>query len=292
MIAGGVESMTRAPFVMGKADTRVLAHGEDRGHDHRLALRQSADEERSTASTRCPRLPRTWRRTSTSSRADQDAFALRSQERAAAAIAAGRLAEEIVPVTIPAKKGDPVVFKQDEHPRATTLEALAQAEGRREARRHGHRRQRVRRQRRRVRGAARVGGSGEALRPEAARAHGRGGDGRRARRASWASGPRPRRARCWPRPDLTIGDMNVIELNEAFAAQALAVTRDLGLAGRRRARQSQRRRDRARPSARRERRAARHHRAVSARAHRRPLRACARCASASARASRLIIERV
>src|SRR5436309_964787 len=59
------------------------------------------------------------------SRADQDAFALRSQARAAAAIEAGRLAEEIVPVTIPAKKGEPIVFAEDEHPRATTLEALA-----------------------------------------------------------------------------------------------------------------------------------------------------------------------
>src|SRR3954454_25017125 len=63
------------------------------------------------------------------SRADQDAFALRSQQRAAAAIADGRMAEEIVPVTIPSKKGDPVVFKQDEHPRATTLESLAKLKG-------------------------------------------------------------------------------------------------------------------------------------------------------------------
>ncbi len=59
MIAGGVESMTRAPFVLAKADDRVLARSEDRGHDHRLALRQSADEGDSTASTRCPRPPRT-----------------------------------------------------------------------------------------------------------------------------------------------------------------------------------------------------------------------------------------
>src|ERR1700704_3910032 len=63
------------------------------------------------------------------SRADQDAFALRSQQRAAAAIAAGRLAEEIVPVTVPAAKGDPAVVDRDEHPRATTLESLAKLKG-------------------------------------------------------------------------------------------------------------------------------------------------------------------
>src|SRR4249920_727652 len=124
MIAGGVESMTRAPFVLAKADS---------------AFSRSAKIEDTTIGWRfvnplmktqygIDSMPETAENVAAEykvSRADQDAFALRSQERAAAAIAAGRLAEEIVPVTIPAKKGDPVVFGQDEHPRATSLEALA-----------------------------------------------------------------------------------------------------------------------------------------------------------------------
>ena len=140
-------------------------------------------------------------------RADQDAFALRSQERAAAAIAAGRLADEIVPVTIPSKKGEPVVFRQDEHPRATTLEALAKLKGVVRARRHGHRRQCVRRQRRRLRGAARIGRGRQALRPYAARTRRRRGDGRRgaahhglrtrARHAQGAGQGRSERSATW-----------------------------------------------------------------------------------------------
>ena len=153
MIAGGVESMTRAPFVMAKADSAFsrAAKIEDTTIGWRfvnplMKAKYGIDSMPETAENVAAEF--------SIARADQDAFALRSQQRAAAAIAAGRLAEEIVPVTIPAKKGDPVVFAQDEHPRATTLEALAQAEGRRAARRHGDRRQRVRRQRRRLRDAA------------------------------------------------------------------------------------------------------------------------------------------
>ena len=272
MIAGGVESMTRAPFVMAKADTAFsrAAKIEDTTIGWRfvnplMKAKYGIDSMPETAENVAVEFK--------VRRADQDAFALRSQERAAAAIAAGRLAEEIVPVTIPSKKGDPVVFKQDEHPRATTLEALGQIEGRRAARRQRDRRQRVRRQRRRR--ARRC-----SPRP---RRRKRFGLTPRARVVAAATagvaprimgfGPAPATRKVLAKAGLKIGDMDVIELNEAFAAQALAVTRDLGLPDDARARQSERRRHRARPSARRQRRAARHDRAVSAAAHRRPLRA-------------------
>ena len=128
VIAGGVESMSRAPFVMAKAES---------------AFSRSAKIEDTTIGWRfvnpvmkakygIDSMPETAENVATEfkiSRADQDAFALRSQQRTAAAIAAGRLAEEIVPVTIAQKKGDPVVVDRDEHPRETSLEALARLKG-------------------------------------------------------------------------------------------------------------------------------------------------------------------
>ncbi len=128
MIAGGVESMSRAPFVMGKAES---------------AFSRSAKIEDTTIGWRfvnplmkakygIDSMPETAENVAVDfkiSRADQDAFALRSQQRTAAAVAAGRLAEEIVPVMIPQKKGDPVIVARDEHPRETTLEALARLRG-------------------------------------------------------------------------------------------------------------------------------------------------------------------
>src|SRR5690242_1870547 len=128
VIAGGVESMSRAPFVMGKAES---------------AFSRSARIEDTTIGWRfvnplmkakygIDSMPETAENVAAEfrvSRADQDAFALRSQQRAAAAIAAGRLAEEIVPVTIPQKKGEPVIVSRDEHPRETSLEALAKLKG-------------------------------------------------------------------------------------------------------------------------------------------------------------------
>jgi acetyl-CoA acyltransferase len=129
MIAGGVESMSRAPFVMGKAEA---------------AFSRSAKIEDTTIGWRfvnplmkakfgIDSMPETAENVAEEfkiSRADQDAFALRSQQRAAAAIESGRLAEEIVPVTTPSKKkGEPTVFSKDEHPRATTMEALAKLKG-------------------------------------------------------------------------------------------------------------------------------------------------------------------
>src|SRR4029450_8617777 len=128
MIGGGVESMTRAPFVMGKADSAFsrAAKVEDTTIgwlfvNPLMKSKYGIDSMPETAENVAQDF--------NVNRADQDAFALRSQQRAADAIAAGRLADEIVPVTIPAKKGDPVVFKQDEHPRATTLEALSKLKG-------------------------------------------------------------------------------------------------------------------------------------------------------------------
>ena len=227
MIAGGVESMTRAPFVMGKADASFsrVAKIEDTTIGWRfvnplMKTKYGVDS-----------MPETAENVAVDfkvSRADQDAFALRSQERAAAAIAAGRLAEEIVPVTIPAKKGEPVVFKQDEHPRATTLESLARLKGV------------VRPEGSVTAGnasgvddgaAATLIASGDAAK--------RFGLTPRARIVAAATagvaprimgfGPAPATRKVLAKAGLAIGDIDVIELNEAFAAQALAVTRDLGL---------------------------------------------------------------
>jgi acetyl-CoA acyltransferase len=228
MIAGGVESMTRAPFVMAKADT---------------AFSRAAKIEDTTIGWRfvnplmkskygIDSMPETAENVAADfkiSRADQDAFALRSQERAAAAIAAGRLAEEIVPVTIPAKKGEPVVFKQDEHPRSTSLDALAKLKGV------------VRPDGTVTAGNAsgvNDGACAVLLASESAAA--KYGLKRRARVVASAVagvpprimgfGPAPATRKLLAKTGLKIADMSVIELNEAFAAQVLAVTRDLGLA--------------------------------------------------------------
>jgi acetyl-CoA acyltransferase len=227
MIAGGVESMTRAPFVMGKADSAFsrAARVEDTTIGWRfvnplMKSKYGIDSMPETAENVAQEFD--------VSRADQDAFALRSQQRAAEAIAAGRLAEEIVPVTIPVKKGDPIEFRQDEHPRATTLEALAK-----------------------LKGVVRPDGSVTAgnasgvndgacatlIASEAAAK--RYGLTPKARIVAAAAagvaprimgfGPSPAMRKVLEKAGLRISDMDVIELNEAFAAQALAVTRDHGL---------------------------------------------------------------
>ena len=114
--------MTRAPFVMGKAEAAFPRNAEDLRHHHRLALRQPDHEGPIRRRCDAARPPRTSPTTSRSSREDQDAFALRSQQRAGRAIAAGFFAEEIVPVAVPAARA-PTVVDKDEHPRAdTTLE--------------------------------------------------------------------------------------------------------------------------------------------------------------------------
>jgi 3-oxoadipyl-CoA thiolase len=227
VIAGGVESMTRAPFVMAKADS---------------AFSRAAKVEDTTIGWRfvnplmkgkygIDSMPETAENVAADfnvSRDDQDAFALRSQQRAAAAIAAGRLAGEIVPVTLPAKKGDPVVFGRDEHPRATTRESLAKLKGV------------VKPEGTVTAGNAsgvNDGACAVLLASESAAA--KHGLVRRARVVASAVagvpprimgfGPSPATRKLLAKTGLSIGDMSVIELNEAFAAQALAVTRDLGL---------------------------------------------------------------
>ncbi len=228
VLAGGVESMSRAPFVQGKATEAFsrAAKIEDTTIGWRfvnplMKAKYGIDSMPETAENVA--------REFGVSRADQDAFALRSQQRAAAAIAAGRLAEEIVAVDVPQKKGDPVKFERDEHPRATSLEALARLKGV------------VRPDGTVTAGnASGVNDGAAALLIASADAAKRHGLTPRARIvASAVAGVAPRIMGFGPAPatkkalalaGLSIGDMDVIELNEAFAAQALAVTRDLGVA--------------------------------------------------------------
>jgi acetyl-CoA acyltransferase len=124
IVAGGVESMSRAPFVMPKADTAFSRNAEI--YDTTIGWRFINPLMKKQYGV--DSMPETGENVAEDfkvSRADQDAFAVRSQAKAADAQANGRLAKEITPVTIPQRKGDPIVVEKDEHPRATTLEALA-----------------------------------------------------------------------------------------------------------------------------------------------------------------------
>lgn len=124
MIAGGTESMSRAPFVMPKAETAFSRNAEI--YDTTIGWRFVNPVMKKLHGV--DSMPETGENVAEDykiSREDQDQFALRSQTKAAAAQANGRLAREITPVTIPQRKGDPVVVDKDEHPRATTIEALA-----------------------------------------------------------------------------------------------------------------------------------------------------------------------
>jgi 3-oxoadipyl-CoA thiolase len=228
VIAGGVESMSRAPYVLSKSDS---AYGRSQQmFDTTIGWRfvnPLLKEQYGVDS-----MPETGENVAAEfgvSRADQDAFALRSQQRALAAQASGVLDEEIVAVTVPARKGEPVVVARDEHPRATSLEALAQlpapfrsggtvtagnASGvndgacallvasEQAARRHS------------LRPMARVAGA--AVAGVAPRLMG--------------IGPAPASRKLLDRLGLGIERIDVVELNEAFASQALAVLRMLGLA--------------------------------------------------------------
>lgn len=228
MIAGGVESMSRAPFVIGKAAT---------------AFSRSADMYDTTIGWRfvnpvlkrqygIDSMPETGENVAEQfaiSREDQDAFALRSQQKAAAAMEAGRLAEEIVPVTIPQRKGDPVVVDQDEHPRPdSSLEKLARLPT--PFRENGTVT---------AGNASGVNDGACALLIADETAAGRFGLEPIARVVGAAVagveprimgiGPAPASRRVLDRLGLSVGDMDVIELNEAFASQSLAVMRELGL---------------------------------------------------------------
>jgi acetyl-CoA acyltransferase len=229
VIAGGVESMTRAPFVMGKADSAFSrsAKIEDTTIGWRfvnplMKAQYGIDSMPETAEN----VAEQW----AVARADQDAFAIRSQQRWAAAHAAGFFKGEIVPVTIPQKKGEPKVIDTDEHPRPdTTLEALAKLKGV------------VKPDGTVTAGnASGVNDGACALLLASAAAVDKFGLKPRARVLGMATaglaprimgfGPSPASKKLLALLGLTIGQMDVIELNEAFAAQGLAVTRDLGLA--------------------------------------------------------------
>ncbi len=228
IIAGGVESMSRAPFVIAKADAAFsrAAKIEDTTLGWRfinplMKVRYGVDSMPETAEIVAEEFH--------ISREDQDAFALRSQQRAAMAMRNGSLAQEIVPVSIPQKKGEPILFCTDEHPRAdTSLAALAKLPG-----------------------VVKPGGTVTAgnasgindgacallLASESAvKRHGLTPKARVVAAASagvapriMGMGPAPASRKLFAKTNLTIGQMDVIELNEAFASQALAVLRDLGV---------------------------------------------------------------
>lgn len=128
MIAGGVESMTRAPFVMGKADSAFSRQAAIQDTTIGWRFVNALMKQKYGVDA----MPETAENVAVDfkvSREDQDQFAVRSQAKAAAAQANGNLAQEIVPVVIPQKKGDPITVSQDEHPRATSMEALARLKG-------------------------------------------------------------------------------------------------------------------------------------------------------------------
>ena len=228
MIAGGVESMSRAPFVMGKAESAFSRNAAI--FDTTIGWRFANPLMKKLYETHS--MPQTADNVAADfsiGRADQDAFAVRSQQRWLAAHEAGRFADELVPVVIPKKKGDPVIVAVDEHPRPeTTLEMLAKLKG--------------------VNGpdlsvtagnASGVNDGACALLLASEAAAGKYGLKPLARVVGMATagllprimgfGPAPAVRKVLAKTGLRLEQMDVIELNEAFAAQGLAVLRDLGL---------------------------------------------------------------
>ncbi|WP_025127425.1 3-oxoadipyl-CoA thiolase [Pseudomonas sp. PH1b] len=229
LLVGGVESMSRAPLVMAKAESAFSRQAEM--YDTTLGWRfinplmqqqYGVDSMAQTAENVAEQF--------NIGRADQDAFALRSQQRAAAAQASGRLAQEIVPVSIPQRKGPPLVVSSDEHPRASTsLEQLQKLPT--PFRSNG----------------SVTAGNASGLNdgacalllasPSLARRHDLRARGRVVAMATagvepriMGIGPLPATRKALELAGLSLDDMDVIELNEAFAAQGLAVLRELGLA--------------------------------------------------------------
>jgi acetyl-CoA acyltransferase len=227
-IAGGVESMSRAPYVMGKADTAF-----SRNHsiqDTTIGWRFINPLMKSAHGV--DSMPETAENVADEykiNRADQDQMALRSQNKAAAAQASGRLAKEITPVVIPQKKGEPIVISQDEHPRATTIEALTKLkpivrpDGTVTA---GN--------------ASGVNDGACALLLASEAAVKKHGLKPRAKIIGMSTagvpprimgiGPAPASQKLLKRLGMIIDQIDVIELNEAFAAQGLATLRELGVA--------------------------------------------------------------
>jgi len=226
LIAGGVESMSRAPFVVGKSDAAFARNLKL--EDTTLGWRFVNPALKAKYGT--DSMPETGEIVAEEfhvSRADQDAFALRSQHRAAAAIKAGRLAEEIFAVPIPQKKSDPILVSVDEHPRAdTTLEALAKLKGV------------VKPEGTVTAGnASGINDGACALLLASEAAVKKYGLAPKARFVAAATagvaprimgmGPAPATKKVLAKTGLAIEQMDVIELNEAFASQALAVLREL-----------------------------------------------------------------
>lgn len=228
MIAGGVESMSRAPFVMPKAETAFSR--ANAVYDTTIGWRFVNKLMRQAYGI--DSMPETAENVAEDfrvSREDQDLFALRSQQKAAAAIASGRLAQEIVPVTVPRRKGAPILFDTDEHPRQTSLEKLAGLKGV------------VRAEGSVTAGNASGVNDGAAALLIASAAGAKANNlTPRARIVALATagvaprimgiGPAPASVKALQKAGLSLDQMDVIELNEAFAAQGLAVLRQLGLA--------------------------------------------------------------
>jgi acetyl-CoA acyltransferase len=229
VIAGGVESMTRAPFVMGKSESAFAraAKVEDTTIGWRFV------NPLMKAKYGIDSMPETAENVASEfgiSRADQDALAVRSQQRWAKAHAAGYFASEIVPVTLLQKKGDPKVFSIDEHPRPeTTLELLAKLKGvvRPDGTVTAGNASGVNDGACAILLASETAAVKHGLKPRA-RVLGMAAAGLAPRIMGF--GPSPASRKVLALTGLTLAQMDVIELNEAFAAQALAVTRDLGLA--------------------------------------------------------------
>jgi 3-oxoadipyl-CoA thiolase len=227
IIAGGSESMSRAPFVMAKATSAFDRNAEM--YDTTIGWRFVNPKMKSAYGD--DTMPSTGENVAQDfqiSRQDQDAFALRSQEKAAKAQANGRLAAEIVSVAIPQRKGDALIVDRDEHPRQTTMEAL------------GKLRPIVRPDGTVTAGnASGVNDGAAAIIIASEEAAKRNGLTPKARVLGAAVagvpprimgiGPAPASEKLVRRLGLNIGDFDVIELNEAFAAQGLAVLRQLGL---------------------------------------------------------------
>ena len=228
MIAGGVESMTRAPFVMAKADTEFSRNAEI--YDTTIGWRfVNKLMQKKYGIDSMPETAENVAEEFNISRSDQDLFALRSQEKAATAIASGRLAKEIVPVEIRLSRKETALFEIDEHPRLSSLEKLASLGT--PFRENGSIT---------AGNASGVndGACGLILASEAG-AKANGLTPRVKIVASAVAGVPPRIMGMGPAPatekllshtGLSLKDMDVIELNEAFAAQGLAVMRQLGLA--------------------------------------------------------------
>ena len=218
--------MSRAPFVLPKAETAWSRAAEV--HDTTIGWRLvNPRMDRLHGTDSMPGTAQNVADDHAVSREDQDAFALRSQERTAKAVSSGRLAREIAPVAVPQRKGDPVVVDQDEHPRETSLEALG-------------------RLRPLFPGGSVTAGNSSGVNDGAAamlvaseRAVERYGLTPLARVTSMVAvgvpprvmgiGPAPATRKLLARTGSTMADVDVLEVNEAFAAQALAVLRDLGL---------------------------------------------------------------